>query len=154
MKSLLFASLILLAGCQAPKDITQAPQKREQPRLVQTADAITQTNIDPFSAPELVKKHPRLQKICDLAGGCDKVKIECTVYDNTGNTVLRNETVWVITALEIDGEGFKTLSKHPIEQAVDSWFEHQKIDAEYNNSIQKEIYPNSKPCDTKTACAE
>ena len=31
---------------------------------------------DPMSAKVLVKSHPQLQQICELAGGCDKIKIE------------------------------------------------------------------------------
>lgn len=49
----------------------------------------------------LLLDHPRLSQLCDYAGGCGNVKIECRRYDATGNTTIRN-TVWVSIGTDVD----------------------------------------------------
>lgn len=111
---------------------------------------------DPMSAKVLVKTHPELQKICDLAGGCNKIKIECEKYDNTGNTILRGETVWSIdTDSEndkvgyINGTGFSSTSPHPLDTAIADWLllYHAEYDPQPDGNVINKIYPNSKKCD-------
>lgn len=128
---------------------------------------------DLFSAKELVKTHPRMQQICDLAGGCDKVKTETTIYDGTGNTDMRNE-IWFRVSTEIDdnynsGSGWfdvkpdgtyfvrgvasvdkpvtgkKVAMNTAIEFAIDEWIYLYKQDKPKVEDTH--VYPNSKSCD-------
>lgn len=140
-KCLLFLPvLICLAGCDSTNRIVVGVNQK-------VADV---TAPDPLSVSELVKTHPRLQNICDLAGGCDKVEIECTKYDNTGNSQLRGEIVWRIDADipnigHVFGISFK---KTLLEGAIKDWFrtyEMKKEEASRNHG--EKIYPNTLKCD-------
>ena len=99
----------------------------------------------PPPARAFVDTHPRLRKICDLAGECDNVKIECTKYDGAGNTILRNDIVWEIEALGVHGFGFASHTKKPLEEAISDWFEMYRYHIEKSPEI---IYPNASPCDS------
>jgi hypothetical protein len=127
--------------------------------------------VDPFSAKELVKTHPRMQEICDAVGGCDKVDTECEVYDGSGNTDLRNSSWFKIGSDVYDtylsGDGWfvmlsnntfevhgvkafpypivkdrKLAMNDAIEVAITDWLADWK---KYTDNHV--IYPNSKPCD-------
>jgi hypothetical protein len=99
----------------------------------------------------MVKKYPKLQKICDLAGGCQNVTITCTKYDGTGNSILRNETVWHVVALDTTGIGFSSQGgfKQALSNEYPGWFGARRLEEEMRNEEKEKptIYPNSKPCD-------
>lgn len=122
--------------------------------------------VDPTA--ELVKTHPRLQQICDIAGGCFFVDIDCEKYDDTGNTNLRNETWWHIVAKDATGYGWydstptngvykihggdktakdlKDVKYIAIEEAISDWAENYKRHQDYENEHET-VYPHSTPCD-------
>ena len=110
--------------------------------------------IHPNLATRLVKDYPELQHICDYAGGCENVMVECTRYDGYGNTSIRNETFWSIKTSSLMGERVRGTGWYPndkpdikgaINQAIeDYWyvwrFEHTPKDNE-------PVYPHSTNCD-------
>lgn len=105
---------------------------------------------NPLSASELVKKHPKLQKICDLAGGCNNVDITCTKYDGAGNSNLRNEVIWRVYAQGEVGMGFANLGKHPLDRAIRDWFDETEAKQQLHDEPPI-IYPNRIPCDLSCA---
>lgn len=118
---------------------------------------------------EMVKIHPRLQSICDLAGGCFFVEIDCEKYDNTGNTSMRNQIWWSIKAKNTTGYGYydykptdglypihgtdknakdlKEAKSLAIEQAISDWAENYQGEQSVDNGTDY-IIPHSIPCDS------
>jgi hypothetical protein len=94
-----------------------------------------------------VKEHPVLQDLCDKAGSCWFITLECTHYDNKGNTSIRNMTSWHIDGGDSFGVGnYKDgeSSDGVIERAAQDWKENLKYRTEAENDST--IYPNSSPC--------
>jgi hypothetical protein len=118
----------------------------------------------------MVKEHPNLQTICDIAGGCFWVDVECEHYDDSGNTSMRNETWITIDAKEVKGYGwykrsgdgfivhsasfgdhYVTTSREAysdaFEYAIRDWAGTYKSRQERNDDgTEKDVYPNSSPC--------
>lgn len=154
MNKFLFAAAILLCagmiivGCSPENGQTAAPSV-----VSKVIKAVTPAP-DPMSASEMVKKYPELQKICDLAGGCQNVKITCTKYDGTGNSNLRNETVWDVVALGTTGTGFSSHGgfKEALGEEYPGWFGARKLEQEMRDEEKEKptVYPNHTPCDPAT----
>lgn len=136
---LLAAGLVLLTGCNSGP--------------VQKMDTALGIKPDPMSAFELVKKYPTLQQVCDLSGGCDKVHIECTSYDGSGNSSIRNETVSRIEVENVPGlgriGGIGFSSMGGFKEAIHDWIliYHMLEQEKKDRHDQPIIYPNAKPCD-------
>jgi hypothetical protein len=123
--------------------------------------------VDPTA--ELVKIHPRLQKICDLAGGCFFVDIDCDKYDDTGNSSLKNLTWWSIKAKDTSGyawydsnpkdgiyhvgagdktaKDLKDAKYIAIENAISDWADNYERRQD-NDNKDETTYPHSTPCDS------
>lgn len=139
--------IVGLIGCKAQVhlQVTSTPSP-QVPVVVQPPAPPPSPPVDTMSVSVLVKKHPRLQKICDAAGGCDNVKIECFVYDNTGNTNLRGRTAWTVEADGVTGYGISPYnSPDLLGGAIVDWFDNKRIESEVDTN--PDVYPHSKPCD-------
>ena len=73
-----------------------------------------------LAASNFVKAHPRMQQICDAAGGCQKVTLTCSKYDS-GNDALAGHTFWHIEAEHIVGIGEDGYGEDALESAIDDW---------------------------------
>ena len=136
------AMALMVCGCNystQAKDVTAGGMMRSAVGM----------RPDPMSAAELVKTHPALQRICDLAGGCSNVDIECEKFSDTGNTILRGNTMWSVHALGTRGSGFQSYGK-PIERAVTDWFEARRIEENLNEELkaQTKVFPVPQPCES------
>lgn len=126
----------------------------------------------PRSAANLIPEHPRMRKVCDLAGWCGNVEIECTRYDDTGNTTLRGD-VWVrvstIFGASLSGDGWyhadgagyavhglyfpgpvhaKTAHEAyglAVEAAINEWL--HEYDEDHAPKSEDVVYPHAESCD-------
>ena len=104
----------------------------------------------PNTAMLLLRTHPRLQAVCDDVGGCENVRVTCTRYDGTGNTILVNTTYWVIRAGGVMGEGYYP-NNHPspdaaIEDALTNYLAVWWATKDDDIDQKKIVYPNSTDC--------
>lgn len=144
---LLWAILMLLVGCHAPRVTTTSTDTGTLPQ-VPTESVTATSKVLPLAARFLV-----LKSICDAAGGCENVEIICKKYDGSGNSNLRNTTVYYVDATvkgqSYEGVGFTENSapnchKAIAEAAEDFWDSYRVHNQE---SHEKEtVYPNSLPC--------
>jgi len=113
---------------------------------------------DPWSTGELAKTHPLIKQVCDIAGGCDKVTVECRRYDDIGNTSIRNKTFIDIDA-DFDSDlgnvnGWASASNGTnvgsiIDRAVDDWlssYRYNKVGEKHVAITNPIIYPNVSKC--------
>jgi len=131
MKKLLLLPLLLLAGCGV------------------------WNKIDPNLATRLVKTHPRMQAVCDYAGGCQNVEVTCTRYDGTRSiTTLQNTTFVEIQTNPIFGKGIYGIGYFPndtpnfhqaVEDAISEYWNNASVVNTSHESI--DVLPNSTSCD-------
>jgi hypothetical protein len=154
MRTILFSAIILatslLTGCNnnTLPDINVSKQK-----------PYVSVTPNPWAASELVKTHPLLQQVCDLAGGCNNVLVECERWDNTGNSTLRGDTEWSVTVPGAawntplhalgGGHSFK-LQGGSLDRAIEDylyWYNSEKRQLAIDGTKKETIYPNELPCD-------
>jgi len=107
-------------------------------------------NAHAQDAATLAKTHPLIKKICDKVGGCQNVKVECTVFDKTGNSNLRGETMWSVEAFGAEGDSFKSQGGG-WDNAAQDWF-RAKRELSSSHSLDREVFPHQHPCTTVEAC--
>lgn len=79
-----------------------------------------------YDAAELAKTRPALQKVCDMAGGCEHVQIECHMYVGGKNDVFSGDTFWEVLAMGAYGISVVSLNDpndQPLERAAQDWLE-------------------------------
>jgi hypothetical protein len=108
---------------------------------------------------ELVKTHPRLQKICDLSGGCQNIELKCRQYDNTGNSNIKGLVVIEIASDVLETDKYKTFrvvgydqenkseNKQVMDKAIESWLEfYEDTKGQHLKANPTLVYPNIIPC--------
>lgn len=105
----------------------------------------------------LAAAHPKVKQMCDLVGSCSAITFECTVYDGTGNTVLRNQTFVEFSMYHggashdryVHGAVFADNDKADIPAMIDKAAE--RFSEDWNRDAYPDtpstVYPNSHPCD-------
>lgn len=93
---------------------------------------------------------PGVQEVCDRAGGCANVSVECTRYDGYGNSDLRDTTVWMVAVGRDKGYAFfrndESSAEGPALAARDLIWKWKSgaTDSELTPAI---VWPHYKPCD-------
>ena len=103
-------------------------------------------------AQRMSKTYPEIKAICDSVGSCWNVKIMCTRYDGSGNSLLRNKTFWSITTENPYVGGYSIQDNAHIDtpsairEAASNYWNIKKMRDEENVDDNRTIYPNSTDC--------